>query len=229
MGGLIAAHYLIENQSLFTGAILSAPALKISDGIPQIKIVVGKFLAKYFPKESKPQIVANIGGFSMDAPFDESVKESYYLQFFESLTELDLEGVEIIPQTMAPFPWHFGGQRYQNIFVHADEIINYCQKFNLRICFDVSHSMLACNHFKLDFYEFARKVAPYTAHIHMGDAAGVNGEGLQIGEGEIDFIKLGKILNEGCPNASFIPEIWQGHKNNGEGFLIALEKLNNLL
>ena len=44
----------------------------------------------------------------------------------------------------------------------------------------------------------------------------------------IDFIKLGKILNEGCPNASFIPEIWQGHKNNGEGFWIALEKLENL-
>ena len=50
MGGLIAAHYLLKHQSLFTGAILSAPALKISDGIPQIKIVVGKFLARFFPK-----------------------------------------------------------------------------------------------------------------------------------------------------------------------------------
>ena len=78
-------------------------------------------------------------------------------------------------------------------------------------------------------YEYAKKIAPYTAHIHIGDATGVNGEGLQIGEGEIDFIKLGKILNEGCPTASFIPEIWQGHKNNGEGFWIALEKLKNLL
>ena len=51
----------------------------------------------------------------------------------------------------------------------------------------------------------------------------------QIGEGEIDFIKLGKILNEKCPNATFIPEIWQGHKNNGEGFWVALEKLENLI
>ena len=50
MGGLIAAHYLLHHQSLFAGAILSAPALKISDGIPQIKIIVGKFLAKFFPK-----------------------------------------------------------------------------------------------------------------------------------------------------------------------------------
>ena len=46
---------------------------------------------------------------------------------------------------------------------------------------------------------------------------------------EIDFDKLGKILNNGCPNASFIPEIWQGHKNNGEGFWIALERLENKL
>ena len=39
--------------------------------------------------------------------------------------------------------------------------------------------------------------------------------------------KLGEILNKYCPKASFIPEIWQGHKNNGEGFWIALEKLQN--
>ena len=45
------------------------------------------------------------------------VKETYYNTFGNSLQELNTEGVEIIPQTMAPFPWHFGGQRYQNLFV----------------------------------------------------------------------------------------------------------------
>jgi len=63
----------------------------------------------------------------------------------------------------------------------------------------------------------------------MGDAKGLNGEGLQIGEGDMDFVRLGKILDKHCPNASFIPEIWQGHKNNGKGFWIALDKLENLL
>ena len=43
------------------------------------------------------------------------------------------------------------------------------------------------------------------------------------------FERLKNILNNGCPNASFIPEIWQGHKNNGEGFWIALEKLENVI
>ena len=82
-----------------------------------------------------------------------------------------------------------------------------------------------CNHFNLDFYEFSKKIAPITSHLHLGDASGVNGEGLQIGEGNIDFKKLGNILNEHCPKASFIPEIWQGHKNGGEGFWKALEIL----
>jgi N-acetylneuraminate synthase len=170
-------------------------------------------------------IVANIGGFSMDGPLPASEIQGYYERFAESLNQLDLAGVELIPQTMAPFPWHFGGQRYQNIFVKIDEIVYWCSKLKLRMCFDVSHSQLSSNHLGYDFYDFSSKIAPFVAHLHLGDAKGLNGEGLQIGDGEIDFRRLGNILREGCPLASFIPEIWQGHKNGGEGFWIALEKL----
>lgn len=228
-GFVVHAPELFKGSHLMDLATPDAEYRKISMRETQRVIDITRKLKRYFPKEQKPQIVANIGGFSMDAPFMENAKEAYYSQFFNSLKELDAEGVEIIPQTMAPFPWHFGGQRYQNIFVNADEIIFYCQKHDMRMCFDVSHSMLTCNYFKYDFYEFAEKLAPFTAHIHMGDAKGLNGEGLQIGEGDIDFVKLGAILNKYCPEASFIPEIWQGHKNNGEGFWIALDRLKNLL
>lgn len=192
-------------------------------------IDITRSLKKFFPNEKKPLIVANIGGFSMDAPVSAEMKRKYYDQFFRSLAELDTEGVEIIPQTMAPFPWHFGGQRYQNIFIHVEEIEEYCSKYGIRMCYDVSHSMLACNYFNKDFYEFSRRIAPFTAHIHMGDAKDLNGEGLQVGEGQIDFDRLGAILNEGCPDATFIPEIWQGHKNEGEGFWIALERLEGTM
>jgi N-acetylneuraminate synthase len=174
-------------------------------------------------------IVANIGGFTMDAPLPTSVITAYYERFAKSLTELDMDGVELIPQTMAPFPWHFGGQRYQNIFVKIDEIVEWCHKLQLRMCFDISHTRLTCNHFSVDFYDFAKKIAPVSAHLHLGDAQGLNGEGLQIGGGDIDFVRLGEILKSGCPDASFIPEIWQGHKNGGEGFWIALEKLEGTL
>ncbi len=188
-------------------------------------IEITKNLKKYFPKTARPLIVANIGGFSRDGNISEELKQKYYEIFFQSLKELNQEGIEIIPQTMAPFPWHFGGQRYQNLFVHAEEIVKYCKEYNLRMCFDISHSCLTSNHFKTDFYHFAAQVAPYTAHLHLGDASGVDGEGIQIGEGSIDFDRLSDILKKECPTASFIPEIWQGHKNNGEGFWIALDKL----
>jgi len=192
-------------------------------------INITKQLKTFFPNTKKPFIVANIGGFSMDSPLKLSEIKDRYKIFEKSLEELDMSGVELIPQTMAPFPWHFGGQRYQNLFVNIDEIVYWCKKLKLRMCFDLSHSQLMCNHFKQDIYEFTKKIAPITAHIHMGDAKGVNGEGLQIGDGDIDFDKVGEILNKGCPDASFIPEIWQGHKSSGEGFWIALDKLEDKL
>jgi N-acetylneuraminate synthase len=192
-------------------------------------INITRDLKRFFPQTTRPMIVANIGGFTMDEPLPASVIQAYYERFSKSLTELDMEGVELIPQTMAPFPWHFGGQRFQNIFVKIEEIVEWCQKLQLRMCFDISHTRLTCNHLGIDFYDFAEKIAPLSAHLHLGDAQGLNGEGLQIGEGDIDFVRLGKILQQGCPQASFIPEIWQGHKNGGEGFWIALERLEGTL
>tara|TARA_B110000008_G_scaffold276495_1_gene315881 strand:+ start:3434 stop:5320 length:1887 start_codon:yes stop_codon:yes gene_type:complete len=192
-------------------------------------IDITRALKKYFPATKRPMIVANIGGFTMDELLPSHQLDSYYERFADSLSLLDMEGVELIPQTMAPFPWHFGGQRYQNLFVHADECRHWCEKLNLRMCFDISHSRLMSNHFGVDFYDFADKIAPITGHLHLGDALGVNGEGLQIGEGDIDFKKLAGILDKHCPDASFIPEIWQGHKNGGEGFWIALENLEAII
>jgi N-acetylneuraminate synthase len=138
---------------------------------------------------------------------------------------VDADGVEIIPQTMPPFPWHFGGQRYHNLFVEADDIVEFCRTKNYRVCLDLSHSKLACNYHKSSFQEFLEAVGPYTAHLHVVDASGVDGEGLQIGEGDIDFRATAEALDRHAKKASFVPEVWQGHKNEGEGFWYALEKL----
>jgi N-acetylneuraminate synthase len=95
----------------------------------------------------------------------------------------------------------------------------------MRICLDISHSKLACNLSKASFSQFIQQVAPFSAHLHIVDAESIDGEGLQIGAGEIDFAELAAQLKKLAPHASFIPEIWQGHKNNGEGFWQALELL----
>jgi len=235
LDGPYQADLVVHAPELFAGSRLmdlatpDEPYRQESIKETQRVINITRELKRFFPNSGLTPIVANIGGFTMDAPLPASAIQGYYERFAQSLTELDMQGVEIIPQTMAPFPWHFGGQRYQNIFVKADEIVQWCQRLNLRMCFDVSHTRLTCNHFGIDFYAFAEKVAPYSIHLHLGDAKGLNGEGLQIGEGDIDFPRLGEILKKGCPSATFIPEIWQGHKNGGEGFWLALERLEATL
>jgi N-acetylneuraminate synthase len=187
---------------------------------------ITRALKPYFKKAAaRPMIVLNAGGFTQDAALDPAQRPALYEKILQSLKEVDSAGVEIIPQTMPPFPWHFGGQRYQNLFMDPGDIAAFCQKTGLRVCFDISHSKLACTEHHWAFSEFVRAVAPHTGHLHIVDAAGVDGEGLQVGEGEVDFAALAKDLDALAPKASFIPEIWQGHKNGGEGFWVALERL----
>lgn len=50
MGGLIGAVYLLEHQNELKGAVLSAPAVKVSDTISPVTITVGKILSGILPK-----------------------------------------------------------------------------------------------------------------------------------------------------------------------------------
>jgi N-acetylneuraminate synthase len=186
-------------------------------------------LKPYFTKATKPLIVVSLGGFSTDGLISKRERIERYDLMVQSLKELNTVGVEIIGQTLPPYPWYFGGQLYLNLFVTADDTVEFCKQNNLRLCFDVSHSKLTCNELNFSFSEFVTKVAPFAAHLHIADAKGVDGEGLQVDDGEIDFIALAEKLDQHCITASFIPEIWQGHKNFGEGFWLALERLEKYL
>lgn len=192
-------------------------------------IDITRSLKSYFKRATRPCIVTNVGGFTIDAPLSRSQRQKRYDLLQDSLAQLDTTGVEIIPQTMPPFPWHFGGQRHHNLFVAPEDIAEFCQTHHYRICLDVSHSKLACTHHKWSFKQFVEQVGSYVAHLHVADAQGIDGEGLQIHEGEIDFPALAEDLDKTAPQASFIPEVWQGHKNEGEGFWFALEQLEPLL
>ncbi|OLT55933.1 N-acetylneuraminate synthase family protein [Moorena bouillonii] len=186
---------------------------------------VTRSLKPFFGKSTKPLIVVSVGDCTRDAFVSPEKRDELYQLIADSLTQINSEGVEIIPQTLPPFPWYFGGQLYRNLFVTPQDTVEFCKRYNYRVCLDISHSKLACNFYKLSFKEFINSVAPYAAHLHIVDAAGIDGEGLQIGEGEIDFYALAQELNKFAPHASFIPEIWQGHKNEGEGFWKALSAL----
>ncbi len=50
MGGLIGSHYLLDHQDEFKGTIISAPAVKVSESISKLTIIIGKLLAVMAPK-----------------------------------------------------------------------------------------------------------------------------------------------------------------------------------
>jgi sialic acid synthase SpsE/sugar phosphate isomerase/epimerase len=222
---------VVHSPELFAGDHIMDLCSPIAEyrqrSISELQRVVNmtRSLAPYFTQAQRPLIIINAGGFSADGPMPVAARGPLYDLIAESLAQVDQSGVEIILQTMPPFPWHFGGQRFHNLFMTADEIAAFCARHGYRICLDISHSQLACTHFKSSFKELLEQVGPYSAHLHIVDAEGVDGEGLQIGDGMVDFAMVAEILDKCAPKASFIPEIWQGHKDDGAGFWLALDRL----
>lgn len=200
--------------------------LSKSKSLLQEVINITRKLNRYFPKTKNPVIVVNAGGWNRDGFIDDSLKKAKYQLISDSLNELDLEGVTIAIQTMPPFPWHFGGQSYHNLFVCADEIVEFCKANpRIKICLDISHSMMSCSYYGWELIEFVAKVAPFNVHLHIVDAKGIDGEGVEIGKGDVNFYDLMNLLDKENASVPFIPEVWQGHKNGGEGFWSALDFL----
>jgi N-acetylneuraminate synthase len=191
-----------------------------------LKVIdVTKRLRKYFNVTDKTKIISSVGGFTRDEWMSDSKKKQSYQRVAESLEKLSDNETEIIIQTVPPFPWYFGGQLLLNLFTLPEEINNFCEENNRKICLDLSHSKLTCNHFHIDFKEFFDTVRNHVSHVHVADASGVDKEGLQLGCGEINFNDILPKLNK---TNTIMPEIWQGHQNFGEKCWIALNEIEQI-
>ena len=186
-------------------------------------------LNKYFNQVNDPILIVNVGGWSQQGFLSNmEIKEKTEI-LKDSLKKIDFTGVELSIQTMPPYPWHFGGQQYHNLFVDPDFINLFCSETGLKICLDVSHSMMTCNYLKIDFMsEYYPKVKNHINYMHIVDAKGVDGEGVQIGSGDVPFKELCIELNKNLPKIAFVPEVCQGHKDSGNGFWNALAYLENI-
>jgi len=170
-----------------------------------------------------PKVIAHPGAMSLDHPVPD--KDKLYDNLRRSVNELDYAGVELLLENLPPHPWYFGGQWLTNVFMDANEIRDFITELGLNTCFDTSHSKLYCNWAHTDFYEQVEILLPYIRHLHLADGAGLDGEGLQIGEGTIDWVHFFRVI--GDYHGTMIPEIWRGHQRQGEGFLIAIQRLSN--
>jgi N-acetylneuraminate synthase len=169
-----------------------------------------------------PKVVVHPGAMSLDHPILE--RQRLYENLHESIQQIEFGGIELLLENLPPHPWYFGGQWLTNAFMDAGEIRDFLVPEGLNFCFDTSHSKLYCNWAHLDFYEQVRISLPYIRHLHLSDAAGLDGEGLQIGEGTIDWVHFFRVI--GNYHGTMIPEIWRGHQRQGEGFLIAIQRLS---
>jgi len=177
-------------------------------------------MAKHF--KGRPKVIVHTGGMTLD----QSIRDNrpLYDKLSRSVEQIDSEGVEMLLENLPPHPWYFGGQWITNAFMDAKEICDFIIPRKLNICFDTSHSKLYCNWAHIDFYEQVKTLLPYTHHLHISDGSGLDGEGLQIGDGNIDWVRFFHLTKD--YRGTMIPEIWRGHQHSGQGFILAIQRLS---
>lgn len=168
-------------------------------------------------------IVIHVGGMSMDKPVANHQK--LLQRAADAFKRLDGHGLVLLPENLPPRPWYLGGQWFQNIFIRPEEMIEFCQELNVGMTLDLSHAQLYCTAYDRSLREYIDLCLPYTTHLHIADASGIDGEGIQIGEGVIEW----EPILERLAHAEFtwVPEIWSGHLHNGAGFIEAVNRLNH--
>jgi len=134
----------------------------------------------------------------------------------QSITEIDTNGVEMLLENLPPYPRLFGGEWKGNFFMDADEILSICHETGLNIVFDLSHAAMYCNAKDLDLFTFTEKLLPVTRHLHLADAYGLDGEGVQFGEGDIDLDRIMPVFSD--YRGSWVLEIWRGISITGGDF-----------
>jgi N-acetylneuraminate synthase len=177
-------------------------------------------LAPHF-QGGQVNVVIHVGGMSMDAPQEAPAKT--LLRAIDTFKLLDPKGLTLLPENLAPRPWYFGGQWNQNVFIAPEDMVQFCKELKVGMTLDISHAQLYCAYANLNLSDFVAQCLPYTKHLHFGDARGIDEEGLQIGQGVIHWDDLMAQLVQ--QDFSWVPEIWNGHLNNFQDFIVAVNRL----
>lgn len=136
------------------------------------------------------------------------------------------ESIELLLEDMPGIYWYAGVLYTSCLFKGQEEIIGILKELNIGLCLDICHAKLYCNETGVDFPSYITALKPFTRHMHLSDARGSSEEGIQIGEGEIDLKGILPLLDD--PDVIAVPEILDGHKNNGAGFRLAVDRLKSL-
>jgi len=167
-------------------------------------------------------IVVHVGGMSMDE--DTSNRSGLLYRAADALKRLDTKGTLLLPENLPPRPWYFGGQWHQNLFIRPEEMVEFSQEVGSGMALDLSHAQLYCTYADRSLHDYVTRCLPFVKHLHVADAVGIDGEGVQIGEGVIDWDDILALFAQS--DFTWVPEIWSGHLYNGAGFVQAINKLS---
>jgi endonuclease IV len=173
-----------------------------------------------------PKIIMHPGAMSLQVKLD---KQKLQKNLERSINEIRKrwakESIGFLLENLPPYPWYFGGQWKGNYFMGSEEIREFCSRNNMEICFDLSHAALFCNAKNQSLKEMVATLLPFASHLHLADGYGLDGEGVQFGEGDIAMnVILPMFVGY---KKTWVPEIWRGHLDNGKGFIDALIYISN--
>ncbi|WP_187146546.1 TIM barrel protein [Nitrosopumilus maritimus] len=173
--------------------------------------------------QGKPSIIVHPGGYSLSELSIED-KEKMKNGMFDAVEKLDISKVNFLMENMPPYAWFFGGRWHSNVFLDANDMEKYCEKLGLNVCYDLCHAQLYCNTKQISLIDQLKIIEKRVDHFHLSDADDIDGEGLQYGEGNMEFDKIIPMLNN-HKDKGFAIEVWKGHENGGKGFRQFLESI----
>lgn len=139
-----------------------------------------------------------------------------YLRPLAALVEQAVDrGVQILPQWLPPYAWYFGGSVQVHALCDPAELDDVARQ-GLDICLDTAHLAMSCTYVGSDLDGALARSLPLARHIHLGDATGIDGEGVALGQGDVgSSAMLSSVL---LAPFNKVIEVWQGHLSGGEGF-----------
>jgi N-acetylneuraminate synthase len=166
-------------------------------------------------------LVIHSGGMTMDDPVTDTTR--MFERALEQYRRFETRGVELLPENLPPRPWYLGGQWVQNAFMRSEDMVEFCRELGLGMALDISHAQLYCTAYGLDLEDYVRTCLPLSRHLHLADASGIDGEGLQIDEGVVPWGEILELLDGA--EFTWVPEIWSGHLHHAAGFIEAVNRL----
>ncbi len=134
---------------------------------------------------------------------------------------LDRLGPErLLLENMPWYYWEKGkGRMVSSICVSLDDVLR-AAELTAGLVLDTAHGYLSTREGNQRFLDdFVGSAGDKLKHIHVSDAHAPDSEGLQIGDGDIDFSFLAE------SHVPMMVEIWNGHEDGGSGFREGIRRL----